>query len=119
MSYDSEFYRFTTPAERQIASALIREILSRGYAISVCDGEETTLNHSTDLDAIKLALATTGEDYLYLSIKEGEEVTRLGAEYFYLVWGNGVDLISDYAGKDLKPLDDIWESLRPVMEGVQ
>jgi len=78
--------------ELALANRLIDDILAGGYQITVDDGEEHTLLASTDKAAILEHMQTTDEDRLWV-IKDGES---LG--WFWLIWGNGIDLLSDYAG---------------------
>lgn len=85
------FTLYASPVERKIATALVDEILRRGYTISVFDGEETTLSKSNDREAIFDFLATTDMDTLRLYRGGMHEGSIL------LIWGNGEDLISDHS----------------------
>lgn len=77
--------------ERIIASRIIRAMLDTGFAIDVEDGEETTLERSTDHDSIIEHLFTTDMDYIH-AVKDGR---RRG--WVQLVYGNdGFDVICDY-----------------------
>ena len=58
-------------------------LLEAGYSLSVNDGEEWTLVHSLDADAVMTALRTTDEDRL---VAHGKSGRRVGAVYF--VYGN-------------------------------
>jgi hypothetical protein len=74
--------------EQQIATKVVDTLLEAGYTLSVNDGEETTLKHSTDRAAILDAMGTTDEEYLFAH-KDGRTATA------WLVYGNGCDLITD------------------------
>ncbi|MER9176201.1 hypothetical protein NKH72_21730 [Mesorhizobium sp. M0955] len=82
--------------ERRIAECLVKDILAAGYAISVNDGEETTLKRSIDATAILKAMFTTDEDYLMVhDVADGAgfQVKHFG--YVWLIYGNGHHVISD------------------------
>jgi hypothetical protein len=76
--------------EMRICEKAVEGLLAAGYAVSVNDGEETTVKNCTDKSIIMDAVFTTDEDYL-LAYKEGEE-----DGWVRLIWGNVQDLISDY-----------------------
>lgn len=81
--------------EAKAARRIVRTLLGHGYALSVHDGEETTVRRSTDLSAILPALASTEADTL-IAYMDGE---RVGSAW--LVWGNGgEDLIADWSWVD-------------------
>lgn len=78
--------------EKQIARATIKALLAAGYIVTMNDGEEDTVEQSTDAAAIYAAMMTTDEDYLIAHTVTGQ---RVG--YIYFVYGNdGYDVISDY-----------------------
>lgn len=87
--------------EMKIVESLINDALAEGWPISVQDGEEITVTRSIDKAEIVDALATT--DYDHLIIHTGDAQC-----WIMLVWGNGVDVISDYSGPDeiMQPLFD-------------
>jgi hypothetical protein len=94
-AYDLDL--FATKGEAVVAKRLIRIILERGYMVSINDGEEWTVELSTDRKEILPALATTGEDILRL-YKDGE---RAGS--IWLVYGNaedGSELIADHSDNE-------------------
>jgi hypothetical protein len=83
------------PAEaRRIAKRLIQAALDAGYAISVFDGEETTVRQSTDRRAIIDAMATTSDDRLTFWMGD----TRIGT--VWLIYSNGEDVISDWSSNE-------------------
>lgn len=80
-----------TDNEKRIVGKLVTELLEiQGLTLSVNDGEEVTVKRSTDAAQIYAALSSTGEDYLI--------VHELGMtdRWVRLIWGNDVDVISDY-----------------------
>jgi hypothetical protein len=98
--------------ERKIAGKVVSCLFDAGYVITVNDGEDDVLVGMTPgkEDLIWQALASTGGDILRVS-KVG--ATR-GASFVYLIWGNGVDIISDYGTsleEVLKPAFDLAEAL--------
>jgi hypothetical protein len=77
--------------DRQVIALIIEDVLKAGHAISVNDGEETTLEHSTDPVAIQNAMDTTDEDILYIHV--GEQT-----HFVQLIYGNSPgEVISDYS----------------------
>ena len=89
----AEYRSHTTLGERRVVTRLLAAAFSRGYTISVNDGEEWTVKNSSSSDEITAALATTGGDTLLIRSDEGI-IGRI-----YLVWGNeadGSELIADY-----------------------
>ncbi len=93
----TSFQQFTTVGERRVARNLIRAALARGYAVSVCDGTEWTVNRARDVATVTDALATTGEDRLNI----WADTHRVGT--VYLIWGNEADgscLIADHTDND-------------------
>lgn len=77
-----------TDNEKRIVGKLVTDLLAADFVLSVYDGEDIPLKKSTDAAAIFAALGSTGEDYL---IAHGK-VDR----WIRLIWGNEVDVISDY-----------------------
>jgi len=105
-AYDLDL--FATKGEAVVAKRLIRIILERGYMVSINDGEEWTVELSTDRKEILPALATTGEDIIRL-YKDGER-----AGFFLLIYGNaedGSELIADHA--DNAACLSIWSEVYP------
>lgn len=87
---NDQSHQRTVREEQVIVRRLIRTFLSKGYLISVWDGEAWALKKSNNSRAIIKALRTTDEDTVVIRDSEGE---RLG--FVYLVWGNGEDVIAD------------------------
>lgn len=90
------------------ARALIAYLLDAGCALSVHDGEETTLKGSTDAAAILAALGTT----------EADTLTAWRADWkhwpsFWLIYGNGPgELIADHS--DAPEADAAWRYVQRV-----
>lgn len=81
-----------TDNEKRIVGKLVTDLLAAGAQLSVNDGEETTVVRSTDADKIFEALSSTGEDYLMVDFP----ATGPRQRWVRLIWGNDVDVISDY-----------------------
>ena len=83
--------------EQTIALTAAQALLDAGYSLGVYDGEEITVHHSLDLDAIQAALFTTDDDYLYVYVKGTNPKDTRPDYWVRLVYGNdGWDVISDY-----------------------
>lgn len=99
--------------DAELATRLVSECLRRGYAVSVYDGDETTVKRSRDIDVIYPAMGSTDEDRIIiseLSPNANGKFIRVGT--FVLIWGNSegetiadhtdnaiCGEIFDYAGK--------------------
>lgn len=95
--------------EQQIMDLIVDAAFAAGYTVSVHDGEEVTVDKSTDKAEIFAACRTTGQDYLIFK-NEGERVGQVS-----LIYGNGnngMDLISDYSMS-------IEGMMQPVMDAVE
>lgn len=89
---------YATTGEARAARRLIRAALAEGWAISVNDGEETTVTRSTREREILDALCTTGEDCVTIHLQSGK---RGGV--FWLIYGNaddGSELIADHSDNE-------------------
>jgi hypothetical protein len=100
----------TQQIERLIINRLIDDILATGSAISVNDGEETVLKNSTDKAAILAAMFSTDEDYLITSAPQGA--------WIRLIYGNGVDVISDHAVRLSYILEPVQNFIDAIDEGL-
>lgn len=99
-----------TFGEEKYVRKLVRNILERGYMISVNDGEIWTVVDSFDEVRIMGALGTTDEDFI--KMKDPLDYKSLGV--FSLIYGNdpeGEEVISDYTASPL--CETIW---REVMD---
>jgi hypothetical protein len=68
------------------------DAIAAGYAVSVNDGEETTVDRSTRVKAIIAAVQSTDEDYLLLHRPDPARNGEFESESFAwikLVYGNG------------------------------
>ena len=89
--------------ETQAATKLVQFLLARGYALSVNDGEETTVHMSKNEQEILLAMFTTDEEILYVNCTVDYEM--LG--YIELIYGNGADcIIHDCFGASVERMVD-------------
>ena len=81
--------------ERKIYSRIVRDALDAGFNVSVYDGEEYALKHSTSYAEIMRAGFSTDADALIIH----GHIGRVG--FISLVYGNcGWDVISDYTATD-------------------
>ena len=77
--------------ERQIVTFMMEDAIKQGFALSVFNGEEVTVQESTDVTELWEACRTVDEESIFF-YKDG---VRVG--YVNLVYGNdGWDVISDY-----------------------
>lgn len=100
---------YMAEVECKIVKAILKAARDGGYSISINDGEETTVKRSQDWAAILAAMATTEEDWLRLH-REGD---RTG--WVTLVYGNGIDLISDYTTN----LEEVMAPLNAYVETLE
>ena len=81
--------------ERRIYSRIVKDAIASGFNVSVFDGEEFALEHSSKYAEIMAAGFSTDEDALV--IYNGDQ--RLGFVSF--IYGNyGWDVIHDYTAND-------------------
>jgi hypothetical protein len=81
--------------EKRIYSRIVKDALSLGFNVSVHDGEEYALKHSTKYSDIMGAGFSTDADALVIYDND----KRLG--FVSLVYGNsGYDVISDYTATE-------------------
>ena len=99
-----EEHKMIDNIESKSATQIVDDVLAAGYSISVQDGEEITVRRSTTRAEILDALQTTAEDMLYIHNEPRTYWVRL-------IWGNDVDVISDYSGPD--------EVMIPLLESAQ
>lgn len=81
-----------TTNEKLIVGKLVTDLLAAGCVLTVNDGEEDVLIDSKDAEAVYSALGSTDEDWLF--VKYG---ALKGPGWVRLIWGNDVDVISDYS----------------------
>ena len=85
------------PIERLISHDLVNAIIAADCNVSIWDGEEYAIKHSTDVEEILSAMSHTGEDNLQIWDNVDPEKAYEG--FIYLVYGNEPEyLIADYAG---------------------
>jgi hypothetical protein len=91
--------------EGKIARKLVAELLARRFSVSVNDGEEWTVNRSTDKAEIVGALFSTDEDIIRGFRPDGSTIGMA-----YLVYGNdGYDVINDYTANG--EMEEIMEEV--------
>lgn len=102
-----------TPIETTIATRLIGDLLAAGYRVGVNDGEDTVLRWSDDCTAILKAMGTTCEDYLLVNevVAQGGGQSYRQIGWVLLIWGNGIDLISDHTTNLTEVVDPILDWL--------
>lgn len=77
--------------EKKIVGRLITDVLASGYSVSVWNGgDDAEIELSADADTIFKALAASDQDEVVIVNNN----RRFG--WIRLVWGNDVDVISDY-----------------------
>lgn len=90
---DKEYAHRIRCWERHIRKIVFAAI-NAGFTVGVNDGEETVLEHSTNVQEIMRALFSTDEDYLLFYEKNDTE--HFG--WAYLIYGNGPDeVVNDYS----------------------
>ena len=98
--------------ERRLARRAAACLIRAGFKVEVYEGEETALPASTDLRAISSALMSTDEDYLIA----WDAATGKRRGWVRLIYGNGIDLISDLTVNlegALNAADELVERLEP------
>lgn len=86
--------KYVPTSARRIAKGIVQAALDKGYAISVYDGEETTVKQSTDRKAVLDAMATTNDDRLTFWL--GDQ--RIGTAW--LIYENDEDVLSDWSDNE-------------------
>lgn len=83
--------------EREIADAFLTQVLADNYAITVNDGDEDAVVHSSDKDAILAAMFAVDECTLFLFESFGATSDEGADGWVTFIFGNdGWDVISDY-----------------------
>lgn len=101
-----------TTNEKLIVGKLVTDLLAAGCLLTVNDGEDDVVIASTDAEAIYKAMSSTDEDWLIVSKVDG--CNAFWPAWVRLVWGNDVDVISDYITrleKLIAPANELAESL--------
>jgi len=101
-------------AEKRMCVALVTACLTRGFTVSVCDGEEWVVVDSENKEDILCALFSTDEDVIVIRDTSGKK-----AGWFQLIYGNdGFDVVSDFSANDV--CEAIWEEvLRPLSDKIE
>ena len=98
MTFGEEFY----------VRKLVRNIIQRGYNISVNDGEDWTVVQSRSEDIIMPALGTTEIDYI--KVRDPLDDKVMGT--FMMVYGNdpeGEEVVADYTAN--RVCENIWREV--------
>lgn len=91
--------------ERQIATALIKDILAQGCKIELFAEGESICNPTSQENLLLTEMACC--DMMELVVTQDGE--RKG--WFMLIWGNGEDILSDFT--DNAFCEAIWERIKP------
>lgn len=83
--------------EQLISRRVVRDALAAGLFVSVYDGEEMVVKKSRSQAEIVAAMFSTGEDVLYFYREVDGAMVSAG--WVTLIYGNGIDVISDYSAK--------------------
>ena len=88
-----------------LTNALINAILANNCRVSVFDGEEHSIEDSSNKSEIMPVLDLTGEDTIEI-YSEGVSADDDASGWFYLIYANGSDnepmiCLSDYSSNDL------------------
>jgi hypothetical protein len=90
--------------EQVIARRCINDLINAGFVVSVFDGEETTVKHSSDRRAVFAAMGTTDEDYL-LAHRPGDAHGSRTKGWVRFIYGNEPEYV----------INDYTTSLEPVL----
>jgi len=86
-----------TANENRIVKALLNKAFEAGYVVSVNDGEEWVVKHSSNLKECLEAMASTDGDILKIRRKIDDTEHYELVATVWLVWGNDEDVISDHS----------------------
>lgn len=92
--------------EKRIVGRVVYDLLAAGWLITVNDGDENPVIDSKDAPTIFKALASTDQDYLMV------KAPGRRSAWVRLIWGNGVDIISDY----VMSLEDVLKGANELAE---
>ena len=95
--------------EELISKKVVDCLLKAGYTVGVNDGEETTVENSTNKREIHAAMFTTDEDWV-LAYKNGEWVG-----WIHLAHNNNTDVICDYTVN----LEDVLKAATDLAESYE
>jgi hypothetical protein len=100
-----------TTNEKLIVGKLVADLLAAGLTITIWNGGETSeIEDCTDAAKIFAELSASDQDELTME-REGQY-----AGWIRLVWGNDVDVISDYS-TSLEPIMAAANALANELEG--
>lgn len=88
---------YHSQGEAIMASKLLAEIINRGFAVTIDNGVEISINNSTNRAKIMNKMGATDEDLLIIKNPNGKV-----AGWFRLIYGNDpCELINDHSGKSV------------------
>ena len=87
--------------EKKIITGILSYALDKGLSVSVNDGEEDTLDYSTDINEIFKALDTTGDDRIFF-----HDASKKSLGAYWLIYGNGNDGLDVIADSSVSGLID-------------
>jgi hypothetical protein len=102
--------------EKKIITGILSYALDKELSVSVNDGEEDTLDYSTDIKEIFEALDTTGDDRIYF-----HDASKKSLGFYWLIYDNGncgLDVIADASVSDL--IDEIdGQVIDPILRKLE
>ena len=107
--------KYATAGEKQVVVELVRLLLEAGYALTVFDGEEYTVDQSTSSSEVLDALATTGEDVIIADKEVDVAYNRMSFELLYGNAEDGSEVVADYSASDLTTADGFFNKAYEVI----
>lgn len=99
--------------ERRIVSRIVKDAFKLNYTISVYDGEEYCLKHSTSYAAVMNSIQSTDSDMLKI---RSNDKTIIGN--IFLVYGNdGYDVICDHSDNELT--NELLQGANTLAESIE
>ena len=97
--------------ENIIIKKLFKAIIEKGYYISIYNMEENTVSVSNDLEKLMTGLRTTHSDCFYVFADPHKQ----GIGWIDAIYGNGVDVLSDWT----IDLNDIMDPIMKFVDRVE
>jgi hypothetical protein len=123
MTHISMNVRLRMKVEELLVKQVVAELLAAGYSLGVHDGEELTIHHSRNLNAIVKKLFTADRDDIYVYVDGGNKRDTRCDYWVRCVYGNeGIDVISDYSlhlEPQIKPVMALAEALESGAFSIQ
>ena len=105
-------YKGYSRGQIHAATQLVQLLLSRGYLLSVHDGEEWACTQSSVEAQVLDAIGNTEIDSIKVRLANKEYIGT-----FILIWGNapdGTELVADHT--DTPVMEEIWETWSQAQE---